>query len=274
MRELDPAESAERMRWLSGEWPPPDGCAGCEIAEGWPAAAWVLNAMYERADIQGGLTHHELNRQAIAAGLREPAIVNGVNLDEVTVTTGVGLGFAEAPGPPWRRLTWAELGGRDGFGFDAVAGNWPEQRFIPQADWVDPGVMPAATWPLVYPDAQSSWPANILPPAEGSLDESSLLALIEVLSRHTSPEALGDCGFYYGVVVFLSDPMVYAGELRDLPDLVKAQRGSRFTPSNFWPADHSWLVYTAYDLHSTQVAGSASLIDALCEHGDLDTVRC
>jgi hypothetical protein len=34
------------------------------------------------------------------------------------------------------------------------------------------------------------------------------------------------------------------------------------------------LVYTDYDLWASRVSGSQQLIDPLCDHGDLDTVRC
>ena len=67
---------------------------------------------------------------------------------------------------------------------------------------------------------------------------------------------------------------IYAGDLRDLPSLVGSQQGTPLTPNNMLPADHSWLIYTEYDLRATQVSGSVELIDALREHGHLDTVRC
>lgn len=276
MRKLDAEECAERMRWLCGDaWPSTEGGTGFDPAGRWPAAAWVLNAMYERDDWPADLTHHELHQQAIAAGLREPAIVGGVNLDEATVTTGVALGFAERPPSPWRRITWSDLGSRDGYGFWSVEGTYPQLRFTPQADWDDPAVMPARSWPLVRPTELRSWPVSILPPAEGSLDAESLDGVITVLRQHTTPAALADCGFYYGVVAVMSDgATVYAGDLRDLPALVRAQPGTQLTPNNIWPADHSWLIYTDYDLHATRVSGSADLIDDLCRHGDLDTVRC
>jgi hypothetical protein len=100
---------------------------------------WVLNAMYEHDDMPAGLTHHELRQQAIAAGLEEPEIVGGVNLDEATVTTGGGLGFQEKPPSPWRRRTRSELGRRQGFGFWAVDEIDPVIRFI-AAVYPDPGL--------------------------------------------------------------------------------------------------------------------------------------
>jgi hypothetical protein len=279
MRALNADEAAERIRWLcDGDLPPgygAPGCTGFNPADRWPAAVWVLNAMYERDDMPAGLTHHELRQHAIAAGLEEPEIVGGVNLDEATVTTGGGLGFQEKPPSPWRRLTWSELGRRQGFGFWAVDGKWPQLRFRPQAEWDDRATMPAGTWPLVRHTGQSSWPVSILPPTEGSLDAESLDGVIEVLSGCTAPEALGDCSFYYGAAAFMREgPTIYAGHLHELPALVRGQRGTPLTPNNMWARDHSWLVYTDYDLHATRVNGSAELINELCEHHCLETFRC
>ncbi|OBF30370.1 hypothetical protein A5724_24490 [Mycobacterium sp. ACS1612] len=248
MRTLEADEAADAMRWLCGDtWPPESGYTGFDPIGPWPAAAWVLNAIYERDDMPANLTYHELRQQAIAAGLQEAAI-------------GGGLGFAEKPPPPWRRLTWCELGAREGFGCWAV-----------NADWEDPGVIPAAAHPAIGPTGQSSWPVSILPPTEGSLDAESLDGVIAVLAEHTSAHAVADCGFYYGVVAFMpEDATVFAGDLRELSTLARIHT---LTPNNIWPADHSWLIYTDYDLNATRVSGSPELVDALRGHRDLDTIR-
>jgi len=44
------------------------------------------------------------------------------------------------------------------------------------------------------------------------------------------------------------------------------------SPSNFWPADQSWFVYTDWDLQGTKVSGSAALIAALVEDLRLETI--
>jgi hypothetical protein len=82
MRELNPAEAAERMEWLSrGDWPPAygdgRGDTGYDHTEGWAGAVWVLHAMYEWAGPAPAFTHHEAHQQAIAAALREPLMVTG-----------------------------------------------------------------------------------------------------------------------------------------------------------------------------------------------------
>jgi hypothetical protein len=276
LRTLEAEETADRMRWLSGDtWPPSSGYTGFDATGPWPAAAWVLNAIYERDDMPADLTHHELHHQAIAAGLRQPTIINGVDVDEKSIVTGGDLGFAEKPPPPWRRLTWSELGAREGFDVWAVEREENELRFRPQADWEDPTVMPAAAWPAVGPTEQLSWPVSLLPPTEGSLDAESLEVLIAVLTPHTAAQALADCAFYYGAVAFMRDgATVFAGDLRDLPTLVRSARGQQLTPNNIWPGDRSWLIYTDYDLNATRISGSPELIEALCKHQDLDTMQC
>jgi hypothetical protein len=66
---------------------------------------------------------------------------------------------------------------------------------------------------------------RIPPQPEGSLDEASPLAPIEVVARHTAPDALRDSGAYFGPVTFFGDnTTVYAGDLRDLPALVNGQQ--------------------------------------------------
>ncbi|MDT7767130.1 MAG: hypothetical protein QOI30_115 [Mycobacterium sp.] len=134
--------------------------------------------------------------------------------------------------------------------------------------------MPAFSGPRIGPTTEFSWPASILPP-QGSLDEESLLALIEVLARYTAPNALRDCGAYYSPVAFMGEgATVYAGKLSDIPALVASQHGTAFTPNNIRPADRSWLIYTDYDLEATRVSGSTEVIDAVCADDYLDTVRC
>lgn len=248
---------------------------GYDPPGGWAASAWVLNAIYERGDLAFDLTHHELRQHAVALGLQDPAFVGEVNLDDHTTTTGLGLGFAAKPPPPWRRLRWNELGERDGFEYCAVSGRWPHPAFIPQAEWDDPLLLPADAWPRLGPTEASSWPVAILPPTEGSLDEESLLALIDVLSQQTAPDLIRTCEFYYGPAAFLREgATLFEGNLLDLPAFVAAMPGTQLTPNNTWPPDHSWLVYTDYDLWASRVSGSESMIEALVEDPRLDAVRC
>lgn len=275
LRKLGDDESASRIDWLSDTWPPTEGGTGIDVPDRWASCAWVLNAIYECDVMPDNLSHDETRRIALDAGAEEPIVVAGIDIDAVTTTPGATLGFTHRPAPEWGRLSWSELGKRDGFGFWAVDGRWPNLRYTPQADWADPGVIPAASWPSTGPAGGSSWPVSLLPPTEGSLDEESLSALIAVLRDHTPAESLEECSFYYGGVAFMGDgATIYGVDLRDLPSFVRSQRGTQLTPSNIWPADRSWLVYTDYDLWATRVCGSTSLIDAVTQEGALDAVRC
>lgn len=65
-------------------------------------------------------------------------------------------------------------------------------------------------------------------------------------------------------------PTVYAGDCRDVGELVAELT---LTPSNSWPADRSWLVYTDRDLQGTKVSGSCELIAALEADERLETIR-
>ena len=65
---------------------------------------------------------------------------------------------------------------------------------------------------------------------------------------------------------------MFAGRLSDAADLVKG-RGLSCTPSNLWPDDRSWLVYTDADLMATKVSGSAALIAELVNDVHLETLR-
>lgn len=275
MRALSDGEARPRIAWLAGEDLPADrgipGGTGFDPVTGWDASLWVLNAVYENPEMPADMTHHELHQRAIELGLRQPTMVGEVNLDELAVTTGQSLGFAELPGRSWRRLRWAEVGKRAGFGFWAVSGRWPDLHYIPQEQWDDPAVIPPASGPRIGPTEQSSWPVALLPPTEGSLDEESLQALIRVLSHHTPAAALAHCDFYFGCPPLRDGPRMFTGHLHEVRSLIDE---NGFTPNNLWPADRSWLVYTDYDLCATRVSGSAKLMAALTAADGIDSVLC
>ncbi|WP_347661030.1 hypothetical protein [Micromonospora sp. B9E7] len=57
-----------------------------------------------------------------------------------------------------------------------------------------------------------------------------------------------------------------------MPGLIEG-RGGRywFSPTNLWPEDRSWMVWTDYDLQGSKVSGSKSLIEAVERHPVLET---
>ncbi len=64
---------------------------------------------------------------------------------------------------------------------------------------------------------------------------------------------------------------IYTGALTELVDLYDDDDlpGS---PSNIWPDDKAWFIYTDYDLWATKVSGSADLISRLAADPELETV--
>jgi hypothetical protein len=249
MRRLVGDQACERILWLDDAVPTPAGGTGYDV-ESWADSVWVLHAMFEREGADSDVTYHQARQADIAAGRDEPLVVNGVNFEQGTVDTGVPLGFVRTPAPPWRRLRWAELAAREGFALGADMA-WP-----PSFQW----------FPF------ESWPLRMLPPPEGSLDESTLNALIRVLAEHSHADAVKDCGAFFCPAAMLDVDalMFFAGDLQDVPELV-AELG--MTPSNLWPADKSWFLYTDWDLMASRVSGSRELIAAIEIDDELETLR-
>ncbi|WP_146116749.1 hypothetical protein [Microbacterium sp. MYb64] len=241
--------AVEAIDWFAGGAEIPELFAGVD-AHGWDADVWLLSAMYVNHSLPSGLTHDEVHKIQLSAGVEAPLVIADVNLDETTVVQGGGLGFSPTPGPEWSRVRWADYSPD----LDRIA---REAKVPPCFRWFPPG----------------SWPANVLPPDEGSLDESSFRALVATLAEQsggfgaeiTALYADGASGDWAGE----QSPHVWRGPFAAIDELIE-----RFgcTPSNFWPADRSWFVYTDYDLWATKVSGSRSLIHALKSNVDLDSI--
>ena len=82
-----------------------------------------------------------------------------------------------------------------------------------------------------------SWPANIKPPNEGSLGAEYLDALLDVLAAHSAN----------------------GGQFRA-------------TPTNFWPTDRNWFVWTDWDLLGTKVCGPEELMLGLEAHPAVEVI--
>jgi hypothetical protein len=105
---------------------------------------------------------------------------------------------------------------------------------------------------------------------EGSLDHEQFVRLLSALA---AVETAGEVFAFYGKAAsgdFDTQTLFY-GELDGLLELYRDQSlpGS---PSNFWPVDRSWFIYTDYDLWATKISGSKELIDALSDDDELETV--
>jgi hypothetical protein len=234
------------LDWLRGL--PPRG-VGFDPT-GWEAETWILHAMYERADVPGGLTHDDVRRIEVAAGTQEPVIINNVNLEELGVVVGNLLGRSGHPGPGWSRLRWDELARR-----------------------LDTNIFADWHLPCYRSFPYRSWPANIEPPAEGSLDREQLERLLVHLCDHATGGSRQDCRAFYPGWIAAEDPaedVVYELRLEELMDLYgdAAVPGS---PINLWPTDTSWFVLTDWDLWGTKVSGSRELVAAVADDPAIET---
>jgi hypothetical protein len=246
MQRLTQPESADALEWLGDL----DGFCGYD-APGWERQVWLLHAMYEADDRPSGLSYDEVRRIELRAGTVEPLIVGDVNLDELVpeaVVIGNALGASGDPGDGWHRLRWSDLAARlnvDPFDLDVP----PCFRSFPYR----------------------SWPANIAPPAEGSLDREQFQSLLDRLASHSAagwdttciacrcPLRTGD----------FTNHTMHRCALRELDDLYDDHAGA---PNNIWPEDRRWFVYTDHDLWATKVSGRPSLIDTLQRDSALETV--
>jgi hypothetical protein len=160
-------------------------------------------------------------------------------------------------GWPWRRVTWAEYLRRPG--------NDSGIRSVPPSyRWFD--------HPVTRPTVRR--------PDEGSLDLDSFTVLLSTLAGTGPDGARSDCYAYWGVLAASVDwpahgvgqGALWTGPVSALPELLLAN-GGRYatTPTNVWPADRSWFVWTDWDLDGTRVSGSAGLVDAVRRHPALET---
>ncbi|MFI5495210.1 hypothetical protein [Actinoplanes sp. NPDC051859] len=114
---------------------------------------------------------------------------------------------------------------------------------------------------------------NITPPTEGSLDEASLSALVDALARASGVGPDTSCFAFYGSVPAneYDRPTLFRGPLAAIQELV-GSKAFQASPSNIWPADRSWFVWTDWDLWASKVSGSPTLMAALRDHPDLETI--
>ena len=222
-----------------------DGFAGYD-ANGWDESTWILHAMYENVDLPSDITYDDEARDTdplveVASG--------GCNAKLI----GCPGGGSRWPGPGWERLAWNSLAQRQSL-----------QLF---SDGINP-CFRTFRFPTL------SWPLSIRPPAEGSLDWEQLETLVSRLSSHTEGGMSATCYAYYGSLVCRdwNDSGIY---FCSLGDILTAYTSPHFygTPSNLWPDDRSWMVYTDSDLWGTKVSGSRELIASLQEDELLETVR-
>lgn len=247
-READP--SAE-LEWLVGS-AGREEVTGYDL-DGWADSTWVLHAMYENPVLRDLGTHDEWRQRQLRAGVVGPVVIGDVNLDEATTVTGIGLGYVLRPGKEWRRLSWHEY-------LERTGAPGPSSGVPPCFRWFPPG----------------SWPLAIEPAPEGSLDEESFAALVEVLSHVASDGARTECVAYFCPLAAKDDfdhPHVWRGPLHAVPDLLEDNGGPYgSTPTNLWPADRSWFLWTDWDLEGTKVSGAHEVVAAVRADAVLETI--
>ena len=67
-------------------------------------------------------------------------------------------------------------------------------------------------------------------------------------------------------------PFVVETRSDAIKQLVDAEAGRFGTPTNWWPSDRSWFVYTDWDLWATKVSGPAALVDSIRKDDWLETI--
>jgi hypothetical protein len=246
MQRLTQSDSANALGWLDGV----DGFCGFD-PQGWERQIWVLHAMYEADDRPSELSHDEIHRIERLAGTVEPLVVGDVNLDDLlsdAVVIGGAIGASGDPGEGWRRLRWSELAARldvDPFALEVP----PSYRSFPFR----------------------SWPANIAPPAEGSLDREQFRSLLNGLAAGSAAGWDTTCIAYRCQLRTgdFDNHAMHRCSLRELSHLYDDNAGA---PNNIWPEDRAWFVYTDHDLWATKVSGRPALIDALRADPALEAV--
>ncbi|WP_112670014.1 hypothetical protein [Micromonospora saelicesensis] len=240
---------ARLLTWLADR-PVREATTGYDAA-GWQSSTWVLHSMYENPSLAGLGTHDELRRHRLESGDLAPEIIGGINLDEGTADSGIPLGFVVRPGSPWRRALWSQ---------HLTEGQASDRSYPPCHRW--------------FP--HRSWPVAVQPPPEGSLDEESLDALLDTLSRWSVDGPETNCVAFYASLPAgnFDNPHVWRGPLSAVPELLEERGGPYpFSPTNLWPTDRSWFIWTDFDLLGTKVSGSEQLVEAIKSHPALETVE-
>lgn len=251
MKQLPQADAAQALAWLD-ERSADGGFTGYD-ATGWEAKVWIVHAMYETDELPSGITHDDVHRMELAAGTREPAMIGDINLEEVLAegkVVGSSLGPSGWPGPGWHRLLWSELAAR--LQHDPYALDVP---------------------PCIRSFPYSSWPANIAPPAEGSLDREQFMRLLEHLAEVSDDGYRTMCSAYCSPLASsdFDNHTVFRCELQELREIYDNE-GLAGSPNNVWPDDRTWLTYTDEDLWATKVSGSRQLIERLIADDEVETV--
>jgi hypothetical protein len=160
-------------------------------------------------------------------------------------------------------------------------------RWAEVAAWSGRTAHALAQWvPMAHPHASEiSDPPFVASPPVGGLPPATLLALSDVLARHTTTPNLGYFGVWegYGWVPRDGRPvakldvenrayLLFSGPLSGIVE-IGYWLGDSFrqqAPDLLWPADRSWFVAGDTDLDSTYLGGSSELIRELLADARLE----
>lgn len=245
-RELTNEEHEHWLAWLA-EGVEGGGFCGFD-RDGWEASRWILNSIFEDPSASDGVTHDDRHRGRAQTGLEHP--IEKILDDAGAIVVGSALGMGLPRSPNTRRLLWSELAQRLGI------------------DFAGQTVPPCLRW---FP--YRSWPVGIRPPDEGSLDRESLKTLVSWLADQSHDGAGTTCVGYFTPMIRANfdRPLMYQFRLDELESLA-TKMAVKATPSNWWPLDRSWFVYTDWDLWGTKFSGDASLVASLERSTDLETI--
>lgn len=115
-----------------------------------------------------------------------------------------------------------------------------------------------------------NWPDATI--EEGVFEGESQTALLNLLKAFSGAQA--DCFAFFGKVTAhdYDRLTVLEGPLAAITTLRRAELFNEVSPSNWWPTDRSWFVWTDYDLTTTRVSGPRTLIQQVRAHPALETV--
>jgi hypothetical protein len=239
----------ERWLWLQwlAEGTNGDGLCGFDRT-GWDSSIWILHSIFEDPSPNYEATQDDLHRQRVAAGLEPP--FEKILTDAGAVVVGNSVGMSEPRGVECERIRWSQLAERMEIDF--------RQKTVP----------PCFRW---FP--YTSWPAGLWPPDEGSLDPESLHTLVEWLTDRSPAGDATECVGYFTPLIGANfdRPLMYQFRLSEIQELATAATIDT-TPSNWWPLDKSWFIYTDWDLWATKISATSSLLASLSTVTDLEQI--
>ena len=224
------------------------------IADPTAALSWVKAAQGRGSEWTGfdpsGWEARAWILHAIHENVEAPTSLTRTEVTKIELAAGgakTAFGDVKPPGEEWTRVRWTELAAR-----------WEVDPFQ---------VLPG---PGAFRYTEASWPANIHGPCEGSLDREQFGRLVQHLAQESCPDF--ECVAFYSrssVGDFDEEMTVYGGALDEMVDLYDE---FGVGPSNLWPVDRSWFVYSDWDLWGTRVSGSSALVARLLDDADLEIV--